>query len=41
VAEQNPSAGTEVQPGSNVRVKESSGPSPEPTITITITPEDD
>jgi serine/threonine-protein kinase len=41
VAEQNPSAGTEVQPGSNVRVKESSGPSPEPTITSTITPEDD
>jgi beta-lactam-binding protein with PASTA domain len=41
VAEQNPSAGTEVQPGSNVRVKESSGPSPEPTITITIIPTDD
>jgi beta-lactam-binding protein with PASTA domain/predicted Ser/Thr protein kinase len=41
VAEQNPSAGTEVQPGSNVRVKESSGPSPEPTITITITPTED
>jgi beta-lactam-binding protein with PASTA domain/predicted Ser/Thr protein kinase len=40
VAEQNPSAGTEVQPGSNVRVKESSGPSPEPTITITIPEED-
>jgi eukaryotic-like serine/threonine-protein kinase len=41
VAEQNPAPGTEVQPGSNVRVKESTGPSPEPTITITITPEDD
>jgi eukaryotic-like serine/threonine-protein kinase len=40
VAEQNPAPGTEVQPGSNVRVKESTGPSPEPTITITITPED-
>jgi eukaryotic-like serine/threonine-protein kinase len=40
VAEQNPSPGTEAQPGSNVRVKESTGPSPEPTITITITPED-
>ncbi|HYZ11039.1 MAG TPA: Stk1 family PASTA domain-containing Ser/Thr kinase [Actinomycetota bacterium] len=36
VAEQNPSAGTEVQPGSNVRVKESEGPEPEPEPTITI-----
>ena len=40
VAEQNPAPETQVQPGSNVRVKESTGPSPEPTITITITPED-
>jgi serine/threonine-protein kinase len=40
VAEQNPTPTTEVQPGSNVRVKESTGPSPEPTVTITITPED-
>ncbi|MGH2674386.1 MAG: Stk1 family PASTA domain-containing Ser/Thr kinase [Actinomycetota bacterium] len=41
VAEQNPSPGTQVQPGSNVRVKESSGPSPEPTITITLPTDDD
>ncbi len=38
VAEQNPAPGTEAQPGSNVRVKESTGPSPEPTITVTVTP---
>ncbi|MGH2547547.1 MAG: PASTA domain-containing protein, partial [Actinomycetota bacterium] len=41
VAEQNPSAGTEVPPGSNVRVKESSGPSPEPTITFPIPEEEE
>ena len=41
VAEQNPAADTQVQPGSNVRIKESSGPSPEPTITITIPTDDD
>ena len=38
VAEQNPGPGTQVEPGTNVRVKESTGPSPEPTITITISP---
>jgi eukaryotic-like serine/threonine-protein kinase len=39
VAEQNPPAGAEVQPGTTVRVKESNGPpppSPTPTPTITI-----
>ncbi|MGH2657282.1 MAG: Stk1 family PASTA domain-containing Ser/Thr kinase [Actinomycetota bacterium] len=41
VAEQNPAADTQVQPGSNVRIKESSGPSPEPTITITIPTDED
>ena len=36
VAEQNPSPETQVPPGSNVRVKESTGPSPEPTVTIEV-----
>jgi beta-lactam-binding protein with PASTA domain/predicted Ser/Thr protein kinase len=36
VASQSPEGGAQVQPGTNVRVKESQGPSPEPTITITI-----
>src|ERR671918_703165 len=36
VADQNPSPLTQVPPGSNVRVKESTGPSPEPTVTISI-----
>jgi beta-lactam-binding protein with PASTA domain/predicted Ser/Thr protein kinase len=40
VATQNPAPGTQVQPGSNVRVKESEGPSPEPvpSISISISP---
>jgi beta-lactam-binding protein with PASTA domain/predicted Ser/Thr protein kinase len=41
VAEQNPAPETQVQPGSNVRIKESSGPSPEPTITITTPTDED
>jgi len=41
VAEQNPAPETQVQPGSNVRIKESSGPSPEPTITPTIPTDED
>jgi eukaryotic-like serine/threonine-protein kinase len=41
VASQNPAPGTQVERGTNVRARESLGPSPEPTITITpptITP---
>jgi eukaryotic-like serine/threonine-protein kinase len=36
VATQNPQPDTQVQPGSNVRVKESQGPSPEPVPSISI-----
>jgi eukaryotic-like serine/threonine-protein kinase len=40
VATQNPAPGTQVQPGSNVRIKESEGPSPEPvpSVSISISP---
>jgi beta-lactam-binding protein with PASTA domain len=39
VASQNPGPGAEVEPGTNVRARESLGPSPEPTLpTPTITP---
>jgi serine/threonine-protein kinase len=42
VAEQNPAPGTEVERGSNVRVKEAVAPVPTPTITLpTPTPTDD